>query len=105
MHPFHMSTTGMMTTGGLLLVEASYIPQILRLYRMKEAHEFHLVYPSLNLLGRLIVLAAGIISHSAALTFGFGLGVLIRLTLLFQVVYYRAQEAKRARMQLEQVSV
>ena len=93
------------SVAAFVLIEFSYMPQIIRLHRMKEAHEFHLLYPLLNLLGRILGLIAGIATHRQDISVGFAMGILVRLTLLWQVLYYRSRESAEKRLRLEQVSV
>ncbi|MER3474878.1 MAG: hypothetical protein C4335_12845 [Armatimonadota bacterium] len=38
------------------LMEGSYLPQLIRLYRVKEAEEFALLFPLLNVTGRFLVM-------------------------------------------------
>jgi uncharacterized protein with PQ loop repeat len=38
------------------LMEGSYTPQIVRLYRVKESYEISLFFPLINLAGRLLVM-------------------------------------------------
>ena len=90
---------------GLICVEISYLPQIVRLYRVKEAHEFHILYPLLNILGRLLVLAGGLALHRMDIEVGMFLGIIVRFILLGQVWYYHAREARNRRILLEQVTV
>lgn len=73
----------------LWLMEASYLPQLIRLYRVKEAEEFALLFPILNVTGRFLVM---LYSHSRGedvLALGFLGGLTLRVTLLLQVLYYR----------------
>ena len=94
-----------LSVAAFVLIEFSYMPQIVRLFRMKEAHEFHFLYPLLNLLGRILGLVTGIATHRQDISLGFAMGILVRLTLLCQVIYYRSREAAEQRLRLEQVSV
>ncbi|HET6386764.1 MAG TPA: PQ-loop repeat-containing protein [Armatimonadota bacterium] len=90
---------------GLICVEISYLPQIVRLYRVKEAHEFHILYPMLNILGRVLVLAGGLALHRIDIEVGMFVGIVVRFTLLGQVWYYHAREARHRRLRLEQVTL
>ena len=82
-------------TIGLYLVEASYLPQLWRLYRLKEADEFSYMFPGLNVLGRLAGLALAISHHSQLFGWFFVVGITLRLALLGQVVYYRTVAKRR----------
>ena len=79
---------------GIWLVEASYLPQIWKLYRIKEAYEFSFMFPALNIAGRLAGLMLSIQNGSAIFSAFFLVGILLRLTLFGQVVYYRAKGNK-----------
>jgi len=74
---------------GMWLIEASYLPQIVRLFRRKEAGDVSVFFPGLNLTGRLLAVAYSVHAGTLVLAFGFFFGVLVRLTFLSQVVYYR----------------
>ena len=73
------------------LVEGSYVPQLWRLYKLKHADEFSLLFPLLNLMGRIAGLAASILKQDAVFSGFFLVGIVVRLTLLCQVLYYRAR--------------
>ncbi|MCA1596876.1 MAG: PQ-loop repeat-containing protein [Chloroflexi bacterium] len=94
-----------LSVASFVLIEISYLPQIVRLHRVKEAHEFHVLYPLLNVLGRIIGFVASIALHRQDITIGFALGIVVRFTLLGQVLYYRRREFAGRRFRLEQVSV
>ena len=86
---------------GLLSIEVSYLPQIVRLHRLKRADEVSLFFPSLNGLGRLFALAYSLHSHQPVFVAGFLAGLMLRCTLLVQVIYYRyvlPARAERARV-------
>lgn len=88
---------------GMGLMECSYIPQLAKLYQMKEADEFSLLFPSMNFLGRLLAAAYSLSIHQYTLGFGFVFGMAIRFTLMMQVIYYRTyykvRIVKRANVQ------
>ncbi len=76
-------------TVAMWLMEGSYLPQLIRLYRVKEAEEFALLFPLLNVTGRFLLM---LYSHSRGeyvLAWGFLGGLMLRVTLLLQVLYYR----------------
>lgn len=104
-HAADHATWVFISTMGFILIEVSYLPQLIRLYIVKEAHEFHLLYPFLNLCGRIIALAAAFVLKSQGITLGLAIGILVRLTLLFQVWYYRRREERIKQMALEAVSL
>lgn len=76
-------------TIGIWLIECSYLPQIARLHRIKEAEEFSLLFPLLNLVGRLMVLCYSCVRDEYVLAWGFLGGVVLRCVLMSQVLYYR----------------
>jgi len=76
---------------GIWLVEASYLPQIWKLFRLKEAHEFSFLFPSLNIAGRLAGLMLSMQQGMVIFSWFFIIGILLRVTLFAQVVYYRAK--------------
>jgi uncharacterized protein with PQ loop repeat len=74
---------------GMLAIELSYVPQIVRLARLKRADEVSLLFPALNLAGRLCALIYSINTGSSVFGIGFFVGASLRLTLLLQVAWYR----------------
>lgn len=84
-----------LTIVGLYLVEASYIPQLWRLYKLKEADEFSFLFPGLNIIGRLCGVIASIHSHNATFGWFFFVGIILRLTLLSEVCFYRLRARRR----------
>lgn len=71
------------------LVEGSYVPQLVRLYRVKEAEEFALLFPLLNATGRFLLTLYSYSRGEEVLALGFLGGLTIRVVLLLQVLYYR----------------
>lgn len=71
------------------LIESSYVPQLWRLYRVKEAEEFSLLFPAMNATGRLLAMAYTLAREDYVLALGFLCGLALRATLLLQVLYYR----------------
>lgn len=86
----------------LWLVEASYLPQLWRLYRMKEADEFSFLFPGLNILGRLAGLAMSVSQGSQVFGWFFFTGIVLRMALLGEVIYYRTR-SKRIQAREEQL--
>lgn len=76
-------------TLGLVLVEVSYLPQIFRLWRLKEANDMSLLFPGLNLCGRLLAMAYALHIEQAVFSAAFFAGALLRATLFAQVFHYR----------------
>ena len=79
---------------GIWLIELSYVPQIARLYRRKTTDDISLLFPGLNLLGRLMAMSYSIHIGEQVFAIGFMIGSLMRSTLLAQVVYYRWMRPK-----------
>lgn len=76
-------------TIAMWLMETSYLPQVVRLYRLKEAEEFSLLFPLMNLSGRLLLMFYTYSRGEYVLVWGFLGGLTLRGTLLLQVLYYR----------------
>lgn len=74
---------------GIVAIEASYVPQIVRLFRLRRADDVSVFFPSLNATGRVLALAYSILSHQPVFVVGFMVGLVLRCTLLAQVVWYR----------------
>jgi lipid-A-disaccharide synthase-like uncharacterized protein len=74
---------------GLFVVEGSYVPQIVRLHRLKRADDVSALFPGMNVLGRLLALAYSLAIGQPVFVVGFLVGALTRSTLLLQVVWYR----------------
>jgi lipid-A-disaccharide synthase-like uncharacterized protein len=82
---------------GIVAIEGSYVPQIVRLFRLKRAEELSLLFPALNLFGRLLALVYSICTNDHVFIAGFLLGALLRLTLLLQVIWYRRPKSESQR--------
>jgi len=80
---------------GIWLVEGSYLPQLWRLYRLKEADEFSFFFPALNIAGRLCGLAVAVDAGSVLFSWFFVVGITLRAALLAQVIYYRGLARRR----------
>lgn len=82
---------------GIWLIELSYVPQITKLYRRKTTQDISLLFPGLNLAGRLLAMGYSMAIGEQIFAIGFMLGSLMRATLLFQVIYYRWLRPRIAR--------
>lgn len=91
-----MSAFWWIGSAGLLAIEGSYMPQIARLHRLKQADELSYFFPGLNFAGRILALTYSVLEHQSVFTIGFIVGAALRLTLLGQVSWYRAR-ARRLR--------
>jgi len=76
-------------TIGLLAIEGSYLPQIVRLFRLRRADDVSVFFPALNLLGRLFALMYALSKHENGFSMGLIIGMALRMTLLLQVLWYR----------------
>lgn len=74
---------------GIWCIELSYLPQIARLYKRKDAEDISLFFPGLNTLGRLMAMLYAMHIGEQVFAFGFMVGLVMRGTLLAQVIYYR----------------
>lgn len=79
---------------GIWCIEASYLPQISRLYKRKDADDISLFFPGLNMIGRLLAMSYAMHTGQQVFAFGFMLGIALRGTLFMQVVYYRWLRAR-----------
>src|SRR5258706_13719835 len=75
------------------LVECSYLPQLYRLYQRKTADEISVLFPTMNLVGRLLLVGYSLHAGTAVLALGFMFGVLVRAVFLGEVTYYRRKRA------------
>ncbi|HEY1954554.1 MAG TPA: PQ-loop repeat-containing protein [Polyangiaceae bacterium] len=80
-------------SAGFLAIEASYVPQIARLFRLKRADEVSYFFPALNLIGRVLALVYSMSEHNTVFVSGFVLGISLRVVLLAQVFWYRRSHA------------
>jgi hypothetical protein len=87
------------------VIECAYIPQLLRLLRLKDATAISLFFPTLSVLGRLLAIAY--MAHQGEKIFAVGIcvGVMLRGTFLGQVAYYkwRCWRAERLRERTVQI--
>jgi uncharacterized protein with PQ loop repeat len=84
-------------TLGVIAVETSYVPQIIRLYKMKQAEELSFFFPVLNLLGRALALTYALANHENVFSRGLIIGITLRAIFFAQVVYYRRFAAAKPR--------
>ncbi len=76
-------------TAGIVAMESSYLPQIVRLYRRKRAHDMSAFFPALNVFGRLLALGYSLVRNDHVFVWGFLFGMMVRALLLGQVVLYK----------------
>lgn len=76
-------------TAGIWCIELSYLPQIMRLYKRKDAEDISLFFPGLNMVGRIMAMIYATHVGEQVLAVGFMVGIMMRGTLLAQVIYYR----------------
>ena len=74
---------------GFWLIEASYMMQIVRLHRRKAAEDISVLFPSLNLSGRLLATAYAMHAGQGVFMLGFLTGAALRLVFMLQVFAYR----------------
>jgi lipid-A-disaccharide synthase-like uncharacterized protein len=74
---------------GFWCMELSYMPQIYRLWRRKQADDVSVMFPTLNVIGRIMAFGYAMHQGQAVFAFGFLAGSLVRLTFMSQVIYYR----------------
>lgn len=84
-------------TLGIVAMEASYVPQIVRLWRRGQAHDLSVFFPGLNVLGRLLAVVYAALSHELVFGAGFLFGIFIRGSLLAQVVALKVRAHKAAK--------
>lgn len=86
--------SALLGTLGMVAIEGSYVPQIVRLFRLKHAEDVSVLFPSLNLFGRALAVAYSLNQGQSVFVLGFTVGIVLRAVLLFQVVYYRWQRRR-----------
>jgi lipid-A-disaccharide synthase-like uncharacterized protein len=89
-----MTLTWLLGAAGLVAIEGSYVPQIVRLFRLRKADEISYLFPGLNLAGRVMALAYSVAVGNSVFTVGFFVGAALRLVLLLQVAWYRHQPSR-----------
>ena len=90
---------------GMIAIEGSYLPQLWRLFRLKHANEVSVAFPALNLAGRLLAFGFSVATGQSVFIAGFALGILLRGTLLSQVLWYRHLAAVRAKQAADSARV
>lgn len=73
----------------IVAMEASYLPQIYRLARRRSADDVSVVFPALNVVGRMLAVTYAMTRGDSVFVLGFLIGIVLRATLLVQVAYYR----------------
>jgi len=81
-----------MATLSMLMIEGSYLPQVYKLYKTKQAKDFNLLFPLLNAGGRLLAMMYTLSRGEWVLAIGFLFGLTIRFILLGQVLYYQERK-------------
>jgi uncharacterized protein with PQ loop repeat len=84
-------------TLGVIAVETSYVPQIVRLRKLKQAEELSFFFPVLNLLGRGLALTYALLNNENVFSRGLMIGITLRAIFFAQVVYYRRCATPRHR--------
>jgi lipid-A-disaccharide synthase-like uncharacterized protein len=87
--------SALLGTLGIAAIEGSYLPQIARLFRLKRSEDVSVLFPSLNLFGRVLAVSYSLAQGQSVFVFGFTLGIVLRGILLSQVVYYRWQHRQK----------
>jgi hypothetical protein len=76
-------------TLGIVLIEASYFPQLARLYQRKDAGDVATLFPALNVSGRAAALGYAVAIGEPIFSFGLLIGVGVRCAFLIMVVHYK----------------
>ena len=90
---------------GCAAVETCYLPQLARLHRLKDAEEISLLFPTMNVAGRLVTVVC--LAHLGQSIFAFwiSVGLALRLSFLVQVIYYRLRRRVMERLRQETVAI
>lgn len=83
-------------------MEASYVPQIVRLARVGRAEQLSAFFPALNLSGRLAALAYSILIGQSVFGVGFFFGALLRGFLLAQILVLKRRALRLREAEGEQ---
>jgi hypothetical protein len=75
---------------GFVIIEGAYPPQIVRLFRRKEAEAISVFFPIMSLLGRVLIMTQTIATGERAMSIGLLAGIALRAILVSQVLYYRS---------------
>lgn len=88
----HVLPLSLLGVAGFVAMEASYLPQITRIFRRGRADDLSWFFPALNVLGRLAAFSYAMSKGDNVFSLGFAAGMVLRSTLLAQVLYYRFRE-------------
>lgn len=88
----HNSPFWVVGTLGIVAMEASYVPQIVRLWRRGQAHDLSVFFPGLNVFGRLLAVVYATLNHELVFGAGFLFGIFVRGSLLAQVVALKVRK-------------
>lgn len=88
-----MLSLSLLGAAGFVAMEASYLPQITRIFRRGRADDLSWFFPALNVLGRLAAFTYALSKGDNVFSLGFAVGMVLRATLLVQVLYYRFRHA------------
>src|SRR5436309_4138991 len=86
-------------------IECAYLPQLLRLLRLKEANAISLFFPMLSVLGRLLAIAYMAYKGENIFAVGICVGVLLRGMFLGQVAYYKWRRWRTERLREAAVQI
>ena len=88
-----MTTTlvALIGAAGLIAVEASYVPQLVRLYRRKRSDDISPNFPALNVFGRILALVYASMRGVPMFTVSLIVGVTLRGAFLVLVLRYRSR--------------
>jgi uncharacterized protein with PQ loop repeat len=79
---------------GMWLMELSYVPQLYRMWKIKDARGISVLFPALNVVGRFLAMLYTWHAGELVLATGFLVGWTLRVSFLAQIVYYRVQAEK-----------
>lgn len=86
-------------TLGIIAIEASYVPQIVRLWTTKKADDLSVFFPLLNLTGRIFVTLYAWHLGSFVMGLGFLTGIVVRATFLSLVLGYKPRRKESSVIQ------
>lgn len=87
------------------LVELAYIPQLFTLWRAKAADEINVLFPMLNVTGRLMGIAYLLHKDVPIFALGVCVGITLRAAFLAQTAYYKLRQRRLARLRQEMVTI
>jgi uncharacterized protein with PQ loop repeat len=79
---------------GMWLMELSYVPQLFRMWKIKDARGISVLFPSLNIVGRFLAMLYTWHAGELVLATGFMVGWTLRVMFLSQIVYYQQKNNK-----------